>query len=872
MILLQLFDKYIQSLRILVVLFTLFQQIFSQNLISFDFKDTPLKTALLKLSNEYKIPIIFAETIPNPIINSNCNKCSETEAITSILSSTYLTWDKNKNQFVIISPIIENNFSVKGQVVDHQSGVPIPYANVYINKLHIGDISAQDGTFFISNISLPNCSLVVSYIGYETKRIKLSFLKNLSSFQKISLYPKIINSNEISITGMNREFMDESDFPGQISFSPRHISTLPNLGEVDIFRSLQFLPGIQLGLGETSNLYIRGGLPGQNLIILDGMPIYKTSHMFGFISGISSEAIKDIQIYKGNIPAKYGGRISSVIDISSRIGNVINPHASIYTNLMSQGITTELPLLKNGSWILNFRKSNPAKDYSQIYSSIQDYLTGDDKFNLLTESANSDNNQNTTYSINSSYQDLISRFSFLLSPIHRISLTHITGLDTVVEDREYFGFNAILGSDTNYIKEKTKLFHNGTVINFYSNWSDNYSSHLNTSNYRYSSHYNSKQDISSYSDSLYSSSNANDNVFFSEKSIKFIQEYKSIKNHKIISGIEENYYDLKIQNIKTDGSTSNDLLLSQTGYIHSFYLHDQWRENATWMTHSSIRISYFSNNEVFYFEPRFALSYRIFPSTNIEASFGKHHQFIQHLSNEDNNMNQNIGVISSHKIPVTSSLNTHAGFNYEIIDYNFSFNIYTRSLEKLLYSENPIIMMLENNLINIGDSFSRGAEILFRKKTGLFTGWLSYHFNQTKFNFPSLNNGKSFSPDYGRMHELKTVLITSLFNTHITATWVLSSGGRYTNIRELSIGSGYDIMIAGNKNNETLGLSHHLDVSINKNIRLTKFQIDTGFSVYNLYNNKNISHKRYNPYTSEISMKDIAMFGITPSFFIKINF
>ena len=101
---------------------------------------------------------------------------------------------------------------------------------------------------------------------------------------------------------------------------------------------------------------------------------------------------------------------------------------------------------------------------------------------------------------------------------------------------------------------------------------------------------------------------------------------------------------------------------------------------------------------------------------------------------------------------------------------------------------------------------------------------------------------------------------------------MLSSGASYTNIQNLSVGPGYNIMVSENKNNENLEISHHLDISINKNIMFTKFQIDAGFSVYNLYNNKNISHKRYNPYTQEISMKDIAMFGITPSFFIKAIF
>ncbi|MBT7042014.1 MAG: Plug domain-containing protein, partial [Candidatus Marinimicrobia bacterium] len=160
---------------------------------------------------------------------------------------------------------------------------------------------------------------------------------------EIFIAPKVLSTETVSITGATREFMDRSNSPGQISFSPRHISTLPNLGEVDIFRSLQMLPGIQLGIGGSSGLYIRGGTPDQNLILLDGMPIYQTDHLFGFVSGVNANSIKDVQVYKGGMPSRYGGRISSVIELTSRNGNSLSPHGSVYGNLMSQGLTGELP-------------------------------------------------------------------------------------------------------------------------------------------------------------------------------------------------------------------------------------------------------------------------------------------------------------------------------------------------------------------------------------------------------------------------------------------------------------------------------------------------------------------------------------------------
>ena len=281
-----------------------------------------MKSALMSLLEQHEIPIIFSDDTPDTLISASCNECSDDEAISAILSSvSSITWKKNMSQYIVMKDSKSYIFAVSGRVIDYGTGGPIPFANVFNPSLDIGDISNRDGIFSIPNISMKSCSLVISYIGYETEKLSLLFPKDEITFQNIKLKPKIIISKEISITGSTREFMERSSSPGQVSFSPRHISTLPNLGEVDIFRSLQFLPGVQLGLGGTSNLYIRGGSPDQNLIILDGLPIYQGSHMFGFISGIAADAIKDVQVYKGSIPSEYGGRISSVIDLSSRSGN-----------------------------------------------------------------------------------------------------------------------------------------------------------------------------------------------------------------------------------------------------------------------------------------------------------------------------------------------------------------------------------------------------------------------------------------------------------------------------------------------------------------------------------------------------------------------
>ena len=854
--------------------------LFAQKSITFNHSDISMKSALISLVEKNNLSIIFSDEIPDTLISASCNECSEIEAISAILSSSpSIIWKKNKSQFIIMKSPQSYRFAVSGRALDQETGEPVPFANIFIPSFNIGDISSRDGTFSIANVPARSCSLVISYIGYKTERIGLQFPKDEMIFQNIALKPNILISKEISITGSAREFMERSSNPGQVSFSPRHISTLPNLGEVDIFRSLQFLPGVQLGLGGTSDLYIRGGPPDQNLIILDGMPIYQTSHMFGFISGISADAIKDIQVYKGSIPVKYGGRVSSVIDLSSRSGNSNETHGSIYGNLMSQGMTMEFPFFNRGNWILSLRKSNPVTKYSKLYDSIQRFVTGDDKFNLLTQTAENYNDQNANYNIRSAYQDMVSRLSFLINPRHRLTYTHVSGIDSILENRDYWGFNSILGRDTIYIKEKTDLKNSGSILNWSSKWNHNYDSYLSVSKYVINSDYLSQQTVPIGINNSSNIGESAENNWFSDHSIKFNNTYKGFEYHTISSGIEETYFSIHFQKNNTDGTTTNSSLMKHKEFLHSFYLQDKWKPQSLWEIQSGLRVSYYKGNEQLYTEPRLAIKYSINPQLSLESSIDKHHQFVHRLFGDHSTRGtQSMWIISSQIIPCISSTNYHSGINWDANMYSVSLSGYFRSLKDLFQFQDTFSPHLNQNLgeanIDIGKGSTKGLEILLRKKSGNISGWISYNQNHTQYNFPGLNNGEIYLADHNRMHELKSVVVTRFWGIDVTTNWVYSSGGPYTSLDKMYVepGSGYGITITGDQNNKKLDAVHHLDISVSRSMEVYSAIMDIGCSIYNVYNQNNISHKRYNPYTSELSVTNVSMFGVTPNVYIKVRF
>jgi ferric enterobactin receptor len=847
--------------------------------ISFQFHNTPLKNGLKQLIDDHGVSIVFPDDIVNTPISAQCKSCTQEEAVVAVLSTSNLVWKQTGNQFTVFNSVTPFRFAVSGRAMDKETGEPIPFANVFIPELMIGDISRNDGSFSILNISTRVCTLTISYIGYETKKTYLLFPKDENIFQNIFISPKILTTAAVSIMGTTREFMDRSNSPGQISFSPRHISTLPNLGEVDIFRSLQLLPGIQLGLGGTSRLNIRGGTSDQNLVLLDGMPLYQTDHLFGFVSGMNANAIKDVQVYKGGFPAKYGGRISSVIELTSRNGNSLKHHGSIYGNLMSQGISGEIPIHSRGSWIFNLRSSTKSTFQTELYESIQSYITGDDNFNLIGESADIEEQQTSTYSPQFSYYDFTNRFSFMVTPNHRYTLTSTTGVDSIRESREFFGFSTILGYDSSYIQGSTERRNSGTTLNVSSKWNHESDTQITLSNYNYSSSYDSKDSANVNNVRMLIGSVHEENTL-QDKSIKFHHRYVGFENHKIESGIDETFYDIMFYDFKLDGSISNETSIKRNGFLHSFYIQDLWVPSPRWVIQPGLRFSYFSEREGFYTSPRLSVINKISPNITIESFIGKHYQFVHRLSGYNNTRGtQGMWILSSENIPNISSLNTHFGLNWDFSDYTITSEFYYRSIDDLVQfkeSYSPVTTLTygqakEKSLIYQGSGSTNGFEIILRKRKGPISGWLSYQQNKTKYNFPELNNGKSFLSDHDKTQEFKSVFMTNIGSWELTANWVFASGHLYTDVENVEV-ENLQIIIPSGRNESRLPPIHHLDVSLSKTWMVSIAKIHTGLSIYNLYDRNNISHKRYNPYKSDLTMTDVAMFGITPTIFLQISF
>jgi len=847
--------------------------------ISFSYNKSSLKKGIQHLVDDYQLSLIYPSNLEDKEISAKCNNCELDSALTLLLYNTNYSWGKINEQYTIYR-IDSGPYAITGQIIDNVSNETIPYANVYVPSLDMGTISNNEGIFSLSGIESRICTVYVSYIGYETQEKPIYFSRNQQSPVEIFLKQKIINSKNIFIRGISREFMSLTNEPGKISFSPKHISTLPTIGEVDIFRSLQLLPGIHQGLGGTAELYIRGGRPDQNLIIIDGMPIYQKTHMFGFLSSIQAKAVKDVQVYKGGYPARFGGKTSGLIQVTNRVGNNVSPHLRLYTNMTINSLQVELPIFSRGSFIVTARHYNNIVS-TQLYKSVKDFITGDDNFNLISVSANE--TQSTTYSPEFTFKDLNAVLSYLISPKNRISLTYTSGTDIINEERKFYGFETILEYDSTSINEETEWSNQGTILNWSYYLNPNWQTKFSIAKTDFNSLYNSRQfNDANNIDKLPLQSLDEKNVFF-EDLFTIRQIIKSISNHNLEIGLNKSLLSSDYKTNRTLDDNSEKLNMKQNGYLETLYIQDNWSIINKVNLNLGLRNTYYSKTNRNYFAPRFSISFKILPTIKLETSYGKYNQFVHQFNSPISTRGtQGTWLISSGRIPVVNSTSSHSSLFWQNPDYDVSFSYYQRNssgqydfgryISPIPIFSNPNNTEYISTTESTGTEKTGGGEVFIRRKNRQINGWIAYQFNNTKYSFDDINNGQFFNADHDITHELKTVFITSILDCDVTATWSYSSGRVYTHPSEIYKTNDFQIIFnPGARNKERLNPVHHLDISISKKYVVNHLQLDMGLSIYNIYNRKNVSHKRYNPYASDSIISDVIMLGITPTLFVQAS-
>jgi hypothetical protein len=758
----------------------------------------------------------------------------------------------------------QNKFTLTGYVKDSLSGETLIGATLSIDGKATGVNTNQYGFY---SITLPqgNYSIICSFVGYQSQQLQIDLSKN-NSFNFL-ITPKISTNQEVDVHSKKRDANVKSAQMGQISLSVAQVKSLPVLfGEVDIMKSLQLLPGVRNAGEGNTGLYVRGGGPDQNLIMLDDAIVYNTGHLFGFFSIFNSDAIKNITLIKGDMPAQYGGRISSVVDVTMKEGNINKFQAEGGLGLIASRLSIQGPIVKNKA--------------SFIVSARRTYL------DVLTKPFIRKSSQ--FYGSGYYFYDLNLKVNYIFSEKDRLYLSGYFGQDVFNFNNSQRSFSANIpwGNATaslrwNHVFNK-KLFANTTLV-------------YNKYNFAFGA---TQQKFS-----LRLSSGIHD------LSAKTDFDYYASTKHKIKFGGLFTYHTFT-PNILTGQQDSTIFQPNNSNkkyaYEMALYVQDEWEISDKLKANVGLRWSGFSQigpytvyqtdsngnklDSTVYkrgqsiktyggLEPRLTLRYALNDETSIKAAITHNLQYIHLVSNAGTTLPTDLWVPSTFRVKPQISWQYSAGLfkNFKDNMFETSIEFYYKSMQNQIeYKDGytPSLKDPESEFV-FGKGWSYGSELYINKAKGRLTGWIGYTLSWTRRKFPDLNNGESYYAKFDRRHDL-SVVATYELNKHwkLSAVFVYGSGNATTLPTQFYIINGVLTQEYSKINQYRLPAYHRLDFSAiytptykpNKKIHGSWV-----FSIYNMYSRLNPYFIYFNqtgsPYdgTLKVEARQVSLFPIIPS-------
>jgi ferric enterobactin receptor len=775
-------------------------------------------------------------------------------------------------------PPRKSGFMLTGIVRDKATGEALPFANIGVRGTVIGTYTNADGFFTLMNVPSDTSTLVVSYIGYKTGLMYLTPetpLKNL--LIEMNLEARLMK--EVVISGEQERLMIANDKLSALKITPAKLATLPNIGEKDVIRSFQLLPGVSCANESSSNLYVRGGTPDQNLILYDGFTVYQVDHLYGFFSAFNSNAIKDVQLYKGGFEAKYGGRLSSVTEITGKDGNSKGFSLGGEISLLSFNLYTEIPIGKRFTSLITFRRSYQGLLYDKIFK----------EFNKTSEvrqvsfggggpigGSSSMDQQVTSY-----FYDINAKFTYKPSKRDILSLSIYNGEDNLDNSINISGGGGMGGFNFSMSNtDVTKYGNIGSGFRWTRNWSERLSGTTLLSYSNYFSNRN-RDDNGSHSGGANGEGSINSGI--QEKnnlidlSLKSDYRYTFNDNNQFGYGLYATDY-LISYNFGENDSVS-DIMKNQGGGLVGVYFQDKLKTCKSKLTIiPGLRLNWFSPTGRFYPEPRLSITYSLNTKIKLNAETGRYCQFANRVVREDFlSGSRDFWILSdNHLIPVSSAWHYVAGISYETKNFLASVEGYLKTINgvteySLRFQPAQGVSSYSENFFN-GNGIAQGLDFLLQKKYGNLTGWICYTLGEAKEKIPGYQ--KNYFPAAQDVtHEFKVVGMYDLKQWSFSATWMYTTGRPYTapdgiyTVKLLN-GSEQTYINFGAKNGSRLPAYQRLDLGVTYRFKNAETNFEwgsLGLSIFNVYDHKNIWYKEYSIIDGTVLETNKLFLGFTPN-------
>lgn len=727
--------------------------------------------------------------------------------------------------FVLEGLSAQAKYTVNGYIKDASSGETLIGANIFLeNDPAVGTVS---NTYGFYSITLPagKYRLIFSYLGYQLTVREVDLLQNIDL--NVDLSPGI-EMQEIVIEAKSEEEDDnvESTSMGRVNLPVEQIKIIPALlGEVDILKAIQLLPGVSSAGEGSAGFYVRGGGADQNLVLLDEAVVYNSGHLLGFFSVFNADAIKNTVLIKGGIPAVYGGRLSSVLDIQMKEGNNKQFAAEGGIGLISSRLTLEGAIVEGKSSFLISGRRTYGFDLAQPFIAKTDFA-------------------GTNYF----FYDFNTKFNYQFSQKDRIYLSGYFGRDVLnfqQQDRDFI-FRLPYGNGTATLRWN-HLFNERLFFNLSAIYND----------YQFKAGFDQEE----FHFDIYSG--------VRDVGLKLDFDYFPSNNHQIKTGVHGTHHRLT-PNIVTGSAGDTEFeSTAKPKYANEYaiYLQDDWKI-ASWLRiniglrgtlfqqtgpyNSKISGDTFGSGEIVKtyssLEPRLFITTTLNPNASIKAGITSTTQYLHLVSNSSSTLPADVWVPSSELVRPQRGWQYAAGYFQNLNNnmYETSLEVYYKDLKDQIdyresFVDNSVDQVEEEFVFGKGRAY--GLELFFRKTKGQLNGWIGYTLSRTERSFPDIENGRTYPATYDRTHDL-TLVANYNINKKLTAggVFIFATGRTYTPLERLYLIDGELQTDYGPRNSRRLEPYHRMDLSLtwtpNPDSQ-KKFKSHWVFSVYNVYNRKN---------------------------------
>lgn len=764
-----------------------------------------------------------------------------------------------------LSAQINREATINGFVYDAFNREALIGANIYLRGINIGTSSNSSGFYVLPVINPGTFELVVSYVGYKTFQQNVTLAPNQNKRIDIYLNPDVIQGEEIVVTGDSSRTIDKlfNKPVSKVDLSPVQLNKIPQVVESDLLRTLQSIPGIVPVSDFSSSIYVRGGTPDQNLFLLDGTDVYNPEHAFGIFSTFNMDAIKKVEVYKGGFSAEYGGRLSSVINVTNNDGNRNNFEGKVSLSLLALNTTLQGPIGKFGSLSGSLRRTYFDQTLGKVIDEIPDYYFLDGNLKMF----------------------------FDIDETNKLSISFYGGIDdlnfTLDKNRqESLGFDYVWGNQTGSINWRSiispKLFGNFWITG---------------------SRFFSDFDF--------------DDVDFKEENIirdvtlKGALEYFFDDHWNFNFGFEQKNVSGGLKQRFTGGRVD----VSKHRILYTLYLNSKWKPNPLWDIEFGVRANYFDSDKDYKnLDPRLSIKYRLTETSNLKFATGIYHQYANRIPRLFF-----VSIWTSADEYVKGSSATHFILGYQKeLGKNIEFEIegYYKNYTNI-YSYNPTFLAdikpdtyTEDNLplfnssrglFNEGSGKSYGIEFLVRKDVGAITGWVAYSLARTEFTINRVNKENPFTPRHDRTHAINIVSsldLNNVFNelsgrqfVNYDKKWNLGLNFTFFSGQPITLPSSVyfinqfpdwepsnnSLAIYPSGINEfRLPFYARLDLSLTYEINYKGWSLAPYLQIFNLLNRKNVWFIEYKNElkngTIYQEVNNITMFPILPSIGVNVRF